>query len=273
MQVDQVANPIIAGASTVDVLETYGLLEKDMLFSHATPFDDSDATKVRRVGAAVSSTPQTELQMGHGWPVWFQDNCTEFASLGVDCHSTNTASMVEQMRVGLQAERARRNVTVLENDKVPLKVQVNAQQAFQLATIRGARAIKMGDQLGSLEVGKLADIVVFDMLSPGMICAAEEDPIAAIILHSSVSDIDAVLVDGQFKKKHGRLLSTTLDLGLSPDLKLSKTEVEWHDVAKELLKSREKILRTDQESGAEDVDAALESMLQMWAFQQDKILR
>lgn len=244
-----------------------------MLFSHATPLNDSDASKIEKADAAISSTPDTELQMSHGWPVCFQDNCKAFSSLGIDCHSNNTGSIVAQMRVGLQAERARRNDRTLEKDKFPLRISVPVQEAFQLGTIRGAKAIKMGDQLGSLEEGKTADIVIFDTLSPGMICAAEEDPIGAIILHSSVSDIDAVIVDGEFRKRGGRLGSTKLDLGLSPDLKLKRTEVEWRDVAQELLRSRETILKTDKKSGADDTDAALEGALAMFGIQEDKIQR
>ena len=261
------------GHSSVDLLEAYGLLEEDLLFSHATPLNDSDASKIEKARASISSTPDTELQMSHGWPVCFQENCKAFSSLGVDCHSNNTGSIVAQMRVGLQAERARRNDVVLEDGKIPLRIQVPAQEAFQLGTIRGARAIKMGDQLGSLEEGKIADIVVFDTLSPGMICAAEEDPIGAIILHSSVSDIDAVIVDGQFKKRGGRLTSTKLDLALSSDLKLEKTDVEWRDVARELLRSRETILQKDKESGADDTAAALEGALAMFGVKEEKIQR
>lgn len=203
--------PSLLPGSTVDLLESYGLLEKDILLSHATPLNDSDAQKLQRVGASIASTPDTELQMGHGWPVCFQENARSISSLGIDCHSNNTGSIVAQMKVGLQAERARRNGRVHEAGKIPAKVQVSAQDAFQLGTIGGARAIKMSDQIGSLEEGKIADLVIWDTLSPAMICAAEEDPIGAIILHSAPSDIDAVIVDGQFRKRIGQLVTTKLD--------------------------------------------------------------
>ncbi|KAF4341957.1 5-methylthioadenosine s-adenosylhomocysteine deaminase [Fusarium beomiforme] len=257
--------------STVDLLESYGLLEKDILLSHATPLNDSDAQKLRSVGASVSSTPDTELQMGHGWPVCFQENAKSISSLGIDCHSNNTGSIVAQMKVGLQAERARRNDRILENKKVPARVQVHAQDAFQLGTIGGAKAIKMSDQIGSLEEGKLADLVIWDTLSPAMICAAEEDPIAAIILHSAPSDIDAVIVDGQFRKRDGRLVSAKLDLGLIPNMKHEKPEVQWLDVATELLRSRQRILEAEKASGADDTEAGFEIGLRSLGVSKDKL--
>ncbi|KAF9777116.1 hypothetical protein IL306_004631 [Fusarium sp. DS 682] len=264
--------PSLFEASTVDLLESYGLLEKDILLSHATPLNDSDAQKLQKVGASISSTPDTELQMGHGWPVCFQENAKSISSLGIDCHSNNTGSIVAQMKVGLQAERARHNDRILETGKVPARVQVHAQDAFQLGTIGGARAIKMSDQIGSLEEGKIADLVIWDTLSPAMICAAEEDPIAAIILHSAPSDIDAVIVDGQFRKRGGQLVSTKLDLELIPDMKLEKTETQWRDVAIELLRSRQRILEAEKASGADDREAGLENGLRTLGIKKDKLV-
>ncbi|KAF4444152.1 hypothetical protein F53441_11210 [Fusarium austroafricanum] len=263
--------PSLLEGSTVDLLESYGLLDKDILLSHATPLNDSDAQKLEKAGAAISSTPDTELQMGHGWPVCFQKNAKSIASLGIDCHSNNTGSIVAQMKVALQAERARRNGRIHEAGKFPGKIQVSSQKAFQLGTIDGAKAIHMEDQIGSLEQGKIADIVIWDTMSPAMVCAAEEDPIGAIILHSSPSDINAVIVDGQFRKRDGRLESSKLDLALIPELKYEKTELEWSDVAKELLESRQRILEADKDSGADDREAAFESALGLFGVNKDKL--
>jgi imidazolonepropionase-like amidohydrolase len=57
--------------------------------------------------------------------------------------------------------------------------------AFNLATIKGARAAELGDKIGSITVGKFADLVFWDKNSPGRLVAAEQDLVAAIIHHSS----------------------------------------------------------------------------------------
>ncbi|KIL93974.1 hypothetical protein FAVG1_02536 [Fusarium avenaceum] len=264
--------PSVQNEPIVDLLESCGILDKDILLSHVNPLNDSDAQKIAKAGAAISSTPDTELQTGLGWPVCFQENAKSISSLGIDCHSNGSGSIVEQMRVALQAERGRRNERIHDIGKFPGKIQLSIQEAFQLGTIGGAKAINMEDQLGSLEEGKIADLLIWDMLSPSMICAAEENPIGAIILHSSPSDIDAVIVDGQFKKRDGRLLKTKLDLELLPELKPEKSEIEWRDIALELLKSRDKILVAENASGADDREAAFESGLKLYGIDKENLV-
>lgn len=197
--------------------------------------------------------------MGLGYPVCFREDTTSISSLGIDCHSNNGPSIVNQMRLGLQAERGIRNDAIIKAGKAPKHLTLSVQDVFRLGTIGGARAVGLQDQIGSLEEGKLADIVIFDGLSPGMICAAEEDPVAAIVLHSSTADIETVIVDGRIVKQHGSLVPIDLDLSLS-DLKPAKTRFEWSDVAKELLKSRQRIIETAKKNWGGDMGKALDDI-------------
>jgi cytosine/adenosine deaminase-related metal-dependent hydrolase len=65
-----------------------------------------------------------------------------------------------------------------------MKVNKTVEQAVNLGTIVGARALQMEEEIGSLAVGKRADIVVFEALSPSIAVAAQYDPMAAMVLHS-----------------------------------------------------------------------------------------
>lgn len=76
-------------------------------------------------------------------------------------------------------------------------------QAFLLATRNGGLALGRKD-LGVISPGAKADIVVWDGRSPAML--EWTDPIAAIILHASVGDIEHVLVGGEFRKREGKLV-------------------------------------------------------------------
>ncbi|KAL7901625.1 hypothetical protein HDV63DRAFT_404819 [Trichoderma sp. SZMC 28014] len=259
-------NAIFGQHSLVDVLDGHGVLGPDIIISHANQLLDSDAKKLSDANAAVSSTPDTEIQMGLGYPVCFRDNTSAISSLGVDCHSNNGSSIVNQMRLGLQAERGIRNQALLETGKVPKKLSLSVQDVFRLGTIGGAKAVGMQDQLGSLEEGKLADIVIFDGLSPSMICAAEEDPVAAIVLHSSIADIETVIVDGRIVKQQGKLVPVELDMSLS-DFKPAKARLEWSDVAKELLKSRQRVVEAGNKTWKGNLDKAVEGVMK--AFQID----
>lgn len=122
---------------------------------------------------------------------------------------------------------------------MPKSVGSTVEEAFNLATIRGAHAMKMGDKIGSIKKGKFADLVIFDSASPSMVCGGVHDPIAAIILHSSPADIDTVIIDGVVRKQNGKLLDVELD-AVGKQV-AGRNILSWRDVAHELLKSRERI--------------------------------
>jgi hypothetical protein len=117
----------------------------------------------------------------------------------------------------------------------------NAQDAFNLGTVLGARAIGLGDKIGTLTVGKKADIVTFQVQTPTMIPASDVNPIAAIILHSSVRDVQTVIVDGIIRKDNGSLYKINIPSDITENDKSSVSSqelIEWKDVARLLGDSR-----------------------------------
>ncbi|KAJ7063746.1 hypothetical protein C8F01DRAFT_89178 [Mycena amicta] len=255
-----VRGPVIGQQSVVDILNAYGLLSSDILLSHANNTTPSEAALLCRAKAHVSATPDTELQMAIGFPVSFRADLQPLASLGVDCHSNNSGDILTQMRLALQSARATYNQPFVDAGKAPRIVKHTVEEAFNLGTIQGARAVGMEAQIGSIEVGKLADLVVFDGESPAMICAAEHDPVAAIVLHASVRDIDIVIVDGKIRKRAGKLLPVE---GLQGEL------LEWKYVAKKLLESRERI---QEEYRKIDMKSATSRIMEMWQMKPDNFV-
>ena len=208
--------------------------------------DPDEAALLLKTNSHVSVTPTVELQMGHGEPVAFQSKLgiQSHCSLVIDCHSNNSASILGEMRMLLQNARGTYNQPFLDQGKVPAKVYKTVEEAFNLGTINGARAIGMQDKVGSLAVGKLADLVIFDASSPSMVCGAQHDPVAAVVLHSSPSDIDTVIVDGIVRKQGGKL--TTVDVKAGRELWAGEERdtLEWKDVFKTLVQRREALQET-----------------------------
>lgn len=227
--------------------------------------------KLTKTKAWISSTPDTELQMGHGYPVCFRPGCLDISSLGIDCHSNNSSDIITQMRLALQSERARRNGAVIAEGKNLRSLDLSVQDAFRLGTIQGARAIHMEDQLGSIEVGKLADLVIFDGRSPGMICAAEQDPVAAIVLHSSIRDIDTVIVDGRVRKLEGRLVPVDID-PVFEGVTVPTQSADWGVVAQELLASRKRIEAAMVEAGANDYEHLMAGTMKMFHLDEHRFV-
>ena len=233
--------------------------------------EPDEAALLLKANSRVSVTPSTELQMGLGEPVAFQSKLgiQSHCSLGIDCHSNNTASIPGEMRLLLQSARGTYNQPFLNQGKVPAKVYKTVEEAFNLGTINGARAIGMEDKVGSLTVGKLADLVIFDASSPSMVCGAQHDPVAAVVLHSSPSDIEMVIVDG-IVRKQGRKL-TTVDVKASRELWAGeeRATLEWKDVAKTLVQRREALQET---LGKIDYDEAKAGVVRAFYVDQSKIV-
>jgi len=238
----------------VNKLADWKILDSSFLMSHSCGMDVAEAEIYKKYGVFNSSTPDTEMQMAMGPPICFNDELgmQRLSSLGVDCHSNNTASIPAQMRLVLQSWRCINDETYRVKQKIPRDVYKTVEEAFNLGTIQGARAIKMEDKTGSIAVGKRADLVIFDALSPAMTCAAQQDPVAAIVLHGSPADIDAVLVDGRIVKEDGRLLPTIFDeVGQKVT---GSSQMEWTSIAAEMLKRSAEIKKKVDTLDWEDAD-------------------
>ena len=98
----------------------------------------------------------------------------------------------------------------------------NSKDAFRLGTLGGAEALNLAHLVGTVEVGKRADLVVFDALSANL--AGAHDPFQGVVFHASNADVETVFVDGEIVKRDGRL-----------------TKVEWGPVAVELKRRADEI--------------------------------
>ena len=155
----------------------------------------------------------------------------------------------------------------LAQDKAPNSVHYTVAEAYNLVTIRGARAAKMGDRVGSIAEGKQADLVIFSGTSPGMVGAAQHDPVAAIILHSNPSDVEYVIVDGVLRKSAGKLVNVDVDKraqGHSDQLELS-----WDDVASQVVRRRAAL---QQKIEKIDMPAATEALIDQWYLDRSKLV-
>jgi cytosine/adenosine deaminase-related metal-dependent hydrolase len=272
---------VALGLSVVQQLSNAGLLDDRIIVSHGGTIIKADAELMKAAGAFVASTPSSELQMAMGRPYCFnasfqdggvsgdsvglQDN----ASLGVDCNSHTAASIVSEAKLGLQDARNCYNEFHMKQGKIPrsLPDNLSVEAAFNLATVNGAEATNMNNQIGRIAMGYKADLVIFDALSPSMVGAAQHDPVAAIILHSSPADIETVIIDGIVRKKDGKLLPIAVDE--SAKQAVGQEILEWKDIAREIVASRAKM---QKEMDKIDYEEALASLLKMWHVDESKLV-
>lgn len=172
-----------------------------VVIAHAAFLDARGAALLKSTNQHISITPESEMHYGHLHPTTHL--IMDQASLGVDTHFTFSTDILTQARLWLQSTRYRVYENTISRWQLPAESPFSVNQAFLLATRNGGLALGRKN-LGVISPGAKADIVVWDGRSPSMLGWA--DPVAAIILHASVGDIRHVLVDGELKKRDGRLV-------------------------------------------------------------------
>ncbi|KAI4953762.1 hypothetical protein J4E91_002610 [Alternaria rosae] len=176
------------------------------VFAHCVHPDPAagDFDILRESKSTVSHNPTSNLKLGSGVaPIPDMVASGVNVALGTDgAPCNNTYDMFQEMHLAsILHGGVRQNAGVL-----------SAYDVLEFATINGARALGLEDEIGSLEVGKKADIVVVE--PKGVSCAPWDpneqasggiDPIT-VLIHSSGADVDTVLVDGQLLVSNGKLL-------------------------------------------------------------------
>ncbi|MGH8869730.1 MAG: amidohydrolase family protein [Actinomycetes bacterium] len=192
----------------IDQLHGLGLLGPDTTYIHCCYFSDQEWQLVADSGGTISIAPQVELQMGHGWPP--VNKALEYGlrpSLSIDVVTTSPGDLFSQMRAAFGSERARVNAECWQADVEVPETMLTARQMLEMATLNGAHVAGLEDRTGSLTPGKRADVVVLD--ATRMNIAPVIDPYAAVVLCADTSNVEHVLVDGEFRKRDGRLLADT----------------------------------------------------------------
>lgn len=200
----------------VEQLDRLGLLGPDITFIHCCYFSEHEWQRVADTGGTISIAAQVELQMGHGWPP--VNKSIQFGlrpSLSIDVVTTVPGDMFTQMRAAFGAERARVNAVAWEANVPVPETMLTARQVLETATINGAHVAGVEARTGSITPGKRADIVVLDATAINM--TPVHDPVAAVVLMADVSNVEHVLVDGEFRKR---------DFRLTGDLAKAQTEVQ-----------------------------------------------
>ena len=234
------------GVRVVPALGEAGLLGDDLLFVHGAHLTDDDLRLLADDGGWVSSTPETEIQMGMGYPVVERVAKTgKEPSLGIDIVSNYAGDMFTQMRLMLQLLR---NLSYEVEGKIPLSVDQPAARILRTATVGGAISLGLGEVTGSLSPGKQADLILVRTDSIHM--SPVNDPVAALVFYANASDIDSVWVAGRARKRGGTLVG-----------------VDWPKLRDDLTRSRDRILARYR---GMPVDAIREVMTPIWEQLRDQ---
>lgn len=209
--------------SGIPQMEERGLLDARQVHVHCNALDDEEWATLASHGAKISISPETELNMGMGRLVFAQAKKHGIKpTLSADVVSLNSGDLFHQLRMGLAFARWADTEHVNLAGSDPVEVTVTAHEALTWVTVNAAEALGMGDRIGSLTVGKQADLILVG--GRGMSQHPAADPEATLVFQTSASDVETVLVGGEVLKRDGVLVGVDR-AGLAADLERSAHEV------------------------------------------------
>lgn len=185
------------GASPVAYLDRIGFLNDRVIAAHMVWPQGTDIAILKLRGVGVVHNPQSNMKLASGVaPVPRMLTEKVFVGLGTDgAASNNDLNMWEEMDTVAKLHK------VFTGDP---KV-ISAQQAFELATIRGAQALHLEKEIGSLETGKRADLLILDRDTLNQIPLY--NVYSDLVYATKAADVESVIINGRIVMRNRRLLT------------------------------------------------------------------
>ncbi len=189
------------GKTPVQALDEIGFLRRDVIIAHGIYLSDEDLKILKRRDVAIAYNPVSNMKLASG-----AARIDEMLRLGIRVGlgtdgpgSNNTLDMIQDMKIASLLQKLR----YMDPRSLP------ARSAVRMATRGGAEALGLDDLIGSIEVGKRADIVVIDTRKVRY--QPIRDPYTALTYCGSGSDVKDVIVDGKIVVKDGALQTADLE--------------------------------------------------------------
>jgi len=178
----------------------HDLLGPEMIFAHGIHFEDAELKVLAETKSNISHCPASNTKLASGFakiPQMLKIGVP--VSLGCDGGpSNNTYDMIREMRLAALIHKA-----VVSDPLV-----VSAENVIEMATLGGAAAMGIDDKVGSLEAGKLADIILIDMYDLGL--TPPVNPVSNLVYSGNGLSVDTTIVNGKILMSNKQLL--TLDV-------------------------------------------------------------
>jgi 5-methylthioadenosine/S-adenosylhomocysteine deaminase len=183
----------------VAILESLNFWAPTTLAAHGVWITDDEVAVLKRRDVGVSNNPESNMKLSSGTaPVMNYRKAGVNVGIGTDgAASNNDLDMFEAMR---QAAFQQKLITMDPT-------AITAAEALEMGTLGGARALGRGQRLGSLEPGKLADVIIVGMSKPRQ--QPLFDPVSQIVYASRGDDVETTIVNGKVLMRDRKVL--TLD--------------------------------------------------------------
>ena len=184
----------IYNMTPLEVLKESGLINNKLILAHCTFLDEENLEAFKGKDISIVHNPISNLNLGCGIADIIKYKDYANISLGTDSQgSGNNLNMFYHMSiVDLLQQGLHENSTVLSSYEV-----------LKMATINGAKALGMSDTIGSIEIGKKADII---MLNLNSILTEPHIDIITNLVHNAFNNVDMTMINGEILLKDKKLL-------------------------------------------------------------------
>jgi len=187
------------GKRPVHYLDQLGLIDRSLIAAHGVHLNNGEIKLLKKKGVKIVHVPESNMKLGSG--VADISGMTKNGltlGLGTDgCSSNNNLDLFSEMDTAAKLAKV--------FDLNPLSL--NAGAVLEMATTGGAAVMGLEKEIGTLEKGKKADIIVVDLNHPHL-CPLY-DPISALVYSANGADVKDVIVDGRVLMKERKF--TTID--------------------------------------------------------------
>ncbi|MEV8610446.1 amidohydrolase family protein [Amycolatopsis sp. NPDC051373] len=198
------------GDDGIRLMHDHGFMTPETIYVHGASLSADSYHRIAATGGSVSVSTESEQSAGQGYPpTWALRSHGIPVSLSMDTSVWWSGDLFTAMRTTLGADRSREHLEAHAKGDTVTHAALRADQVVEWATRGGARALGREAELGSVEVGKKADLVlVKNDHSP--VSFPLLNPHGHIAFQAQRGDVHTVLVDGRIVKRDGRLVDADL---------------------------------------------------------------
>ncbi|MBU8878552.1 5'-deoxyadenosine deaminase [Bacillus sp. FJAT-29790] len=184
------------GMRNVVYLDSIGLANERLILAHCVWLDDEEKRIIKERGVKVSHCPGSNLKLASGIAeVPSLLDLHVHVSLGADgAPCNNNLDMFNEMRLAAIIQKPIHGPTAMK-----------ASTIFRMATIGGAKAVGMENEIGSLEPGKKADLAILNLNDFHVYPSFEIDPISRIVYSATRADVESTIINGKILMENRRL--------------------------------------------------------------------
>ena len=186
----------VQGKRPFEYLDEIGLLGEDVLAAHAVHLSPAEIEMVKNQGVKLSHNPASNMKLASGVsPVDEMLKKGICVSLGTDgAASNNNQDLLEEMKLAALLQK------IHNMDPTYL----TAADTFEMATINGATALGMNNEIGTIEVGKKADLVLLDIKAPHL--TPFRHPISHLVYSARGSDVNTTICNGNILMENREII-------------------------------------------------------------------